>query len=71
MSIRIYPTGEQEYVEDDRRRLIASRGIGNTDEPEVFLQFVDPVADVDEDLGWFAIADIERMCAKMRGKDVR
>lgn len=64
MSMRIYPTGEQDYIEEDRRRLIASGGSGNSLDPEVFLEFVDPATGEEINLGWFLIEDLHRLANK-------
>lgn len=61
MSIRIYPTGEQNYVESDRRQLIATGGRGNTDEAEVYLTYVDPPFGEETGLGWFSLEDLQRL----------
>jgi hypothetical protein len=61
MSIRIYPSGEGNYIEDDRRKLIATGGLGNTLKPEVFLTSVDPVYGEEVALGWFTLDDLQRL----------
>jgi len=61
MSIRIHPSGEADYIEDDRRKLIASGGLGMSLEPEIYLTYVDPAYDEETGLGWFTLDDLQRL----------
>lgn len=55
--IRIFATGHEDYIEEDRPAIYASFGEGNTTEPEVHLEFVD--LGREHSLGWFRLSDLQ------------
>lgn len=57
--IRIFATGQDDYITEDRDALHATLGAGNTDQLEVFLTFSTPGHE--EPLGWFRVADLQRL----------
>lgn len=59
MSLVIHPTGEEGYIQSDRRTLRARLGAGNTGQLEVFLEYHDPLVDEEAALGWYSLADLQ------------
>lgn len=57
--MRLFATGFDQYIEEDRPQIILTGGGGNTDDVEVHLEFIDGTQDVAVQ-GWFKVSELQR-----------
>lgn len=66
--MKIHPIGSEQFIEDDRPALIATPVGGRTD--RIWLDYADPSTEVDVALGWFSVADLQKIIDAARGVKV-